>query len=236
MKRSTTQCHKYNHPEFTLEVGPEVIEPDLDWLIRYLEESVAQGTRYVPGQTVQLGWTILEVRDLGDLGGNRLALFEPDMEHMPIHFVNSVTRCLVHLRVQKDVVESVLPAESLAFPSQLHAGLRCSRLRSGAGMIMSRSQPDTDEKSVSGWFAGCDDDGHDHNDPKSLQYVSLYEMAKDCPGVIPYLALPPGSGLVIPAKGRPTICFEEQELKFKKGSMLELKYGGGGGWRSFFRG
>lgn len=43
----------------------------------------------------------------------------------------------------------------------------------------------------SGWYLGCVDEDHDHNDPKNLQRVSLYEIACGMLTCVPFLSLPP---------------------------------------------
>lgn len=43
----TTNCVRYQHPEFRLTYDPAIVpvEDDVKWFIGWLEQSVAQGTR-----------------------------------------------------------------------------------------------------------------------------------------------------------------------------------------------
>jgi hypothetical protein len=145
----TTSCFRYEHPEFQITYDPTrvPVEGDLHWLINWLEESVAQGNRFSSDQTCQIGWMVTKVRQ-SDVG--TLTLWEPDMREMPIVWVESVSNTLAHLRLQKDVVESVLAPSDLSYPSILESLLICSRLKENNGLVMERCQPSGRD---SGWSA-----------------------------------------------------------------------------------
>ena len=96
------------------------------------------------------------------------------MQSMPIVWEQTVSRTLRDLRLQKDVVESVLSPDDLSFPSLLQSGLICTRLGTTTGLIMERVEGSGND---SGWFCGCYDADHDHNDAAELKCVSLYEAA-----------------------------------------------------------
>ena len=67
----TTTCGRHGHPEFRIAYDPavDVVPRDAEWFLGWLEESVAEGTRYKAGQTCQVGWLVTEVRqdESGDL-------------------------------------------------------------------------------------------------------------------------------------------------------------------------
>ncbi len=169
----TSTCVRYRHPEFRLTYDPTVVhvEGDVMRFISWLEDSVAQGTRYLAGQTCQVGWAVTEVRhcENGDL-----SLWEPNMQHMPIVWSECVSYTLAHMRLQKDVVDSILSAEDLSFPYMCESALICTRLGQSEGLLLERSEPSGAD---SGWFCGCRDQDHDHDNPAELRRVSLYEAA-----------------------------------------------------------
>lgn len=136
----TTGCRRYSHPEFQIAYDPSVVvvEKDVESIIRWLEESIAEGVKYADGQTCQVGWAITEVR--AHASGD-LTLWEPDMESMPIRWVEGLTSTLTHLRVQKDTVESVLGRDDLSFPSLLQSGVICTRLGRFKRTVMDRQPP-----------------------------------------------------------------------------------------------
>src|SRR5262245_55171915 len=64
----TSLCRRYKHPEFRVTYDSAVVpvEDDARWFVGWLEEAVASGERFAPGQTCQVGWMLTEVRDGGD--------------------------------------------------------------------------------------------------------------------------------------------------------------------------
>lgn len=215
----TTTCASHGHPEFRVTYDPTavVISSDAEWLLGWLQDSVAEGALYKPEQTCRIGWGVTQVRlhPSGDL-----CLWEPDMQSMPIEWVEGVTTTLAHLRAQKDVVESVLGGEELSFPSLEQSAIICSRLGRDSKVVMERA---VREGADSGWYFGCQDDDHDHNDATELRRVSLYDVAaRYAPQIVPYVALPPGV-LVALGKGMPILFRDGEPLEFRPGSYLAAR-------------
>jgi hypothetical protein len=218
----TTSCQHHLHPEFRITYDPALVpvEADARWFVKWLEEAVAGGERFAPGQTCQVGWMVTEIRAAGD---GTLALWEPDMRSLPVAWVEGVSHTLSQLRAQKDVVESVMVAGDLSFPSMRQSAIICTRLGQGQAVVMERTEPDGAD---SGWFCGCREDGHDHNDVAELRRVSLYEAAvRHSPQVVPYLALPPGV-LVGISESAPAVFRDGEPLEFRPGSYLAVRYAG----------
>lgn len=213
---STTQCGKYAHPEFHLLYdSAKVLEVDVRWFVGTLERMVAAGEKFSDGQSYQLGWTfmLIKANDEGSLG-----FMEPEMSRMPIEWEPGVTHALRHLRLHKDVVESVLPAESLSFPSLRQSCLVCTKVDQAGTLLMDRLDSKGDD---SGWFIGCGDRAHDHNSVENLERVSLYEAAVSlAPPVLPFLALPAGAFVGLRG-GPPVIFYEDKELEIRTGSYLQ---------------
>jgi hypothetical protein len=139
MKAGTGNCSKHGHPEFTLICDDEsVFESQMKWLLDWLEEEVLHGKQFLPDQTVQVGWSLLEVKRRTD---ETLALFEPDFKSMPIIFVDNVSRTLSHLLIQKSVNESLGLENEICFPWLLHSAIVCTDFRAGKGLHMSRVKP-----------------------------------------------------------------------------------------------
>jgi hypothetical protein len=216
----TSTCRGHKHPEFRITYDPAVVPvvADVRWFAGWLEQSVAQAKRFTPGQTCQIGWMVTEIRQGGD---GLLSIWEPDMRAMPVAWTESVSHTLAHLRLQKDVVESVLSADELSYPSMLQSAIICTRLGEKDGLVMERTEPSGAD---SGWFFGCRDGDHGHNDVAALRRVSLYEAAvRFVPQIVPYLALPEGV-LIEVRKGVPAIFQDGGLLEFKSGSYLAARY------------
>ena len=216
----TTTCHSYGHPEFRITYDPGIVpvDDDVRWLAGWLEESVAQGKRFAARQTCQVGWVVTDVR-LGEDGV--LSLWEPDMRVLPVTWKQSVSTTIARLRLQKDVVESVLPPDDLSFPSMRQSAIICSRFGENNGLVMERRQP---SETDSGWFCGCSGGDHDHNSVAELRRVSLYEAVIRCGSqIVPYLALPAGVLVAVSGKA-PAIFVDNKPLRFKHGSFLAVHY------------
>lgn len=216
----TTTCIEHRHPEFRVSYDPTIVHvnEDAEWLVNWLAQSVAAGTRFAPGETCQIGWSMLEFRQTED---GELSLWEPDMRSMPVVWGEGVSSTLAHLRIQKDVVESVLDADDIAFPSMCHSVLICTRLARSAGIIMERADSAGTD---SGWFFGCRANDHDHNNAAELLRVSIFEaVVNHAPTVVPYLALPPGSLLGI-GTSAPIMFLHGVPLVCKPGSILAMHH------------
>jgi hypothetical protein len=84
---------------------------------------------------------------------------------------------------------------------------------------MSRSEG-TNERD-SGWFVGCRDHGHDHNDPGNLRCLSLYEAYLGQRGIQGFVTFPAGATVVIERKNGVTIFNEGEPLRIVRGSFLD---------------
>jgi hypothetical protein len=211
---TTSRCRTFGQPEFRLEVDTTaVVEPDVKWFVRTLEDWVEGGERFAAGQTVEVGWSVLKVEASPD---GTLSLLEPDFVHMPVRWIESVTSSLQHLRLQKDVCESFFDSDALDCPSCVSHGIVCSRFQDSKGLLMDRqasSPPD------SGWFIGCLDEGHDHNDPNELRRMSLYEAVLGNRAALPPLGLP-ARVLARVEKGKLAVFVDGRERAPRPGSFV----------------
>lgn len=219
MEMATTRCALYAHPEFLVTYDEDVIpEIEVRSFLEGLENTVAEGSHYRAGQTVQVGWTILTLRE-GP--GSQLELLEPDMVSFPIHFVPSIDRTLHHLRIQQYTAESVGLEDLMSFPTMQHSAIICSQPGKD-GLFLDRLEP---KGHGSGWFIGCHDPEHEHQDPSALGFESLYELGRQFPQLIAFLALPPKTTVALDSAGRLEVSYDGKLLPAKEGSYLKAKYG-----------
>jgi hypothetical protein len=214
---TTTKCRAHGHAELQLTYdSARLLDADAQWFAGVLEGMVQSGSRFEIGQSLQVGWSVAWFTGLSS---GVLGFEEPDMRSMPIVRQAGLTNSLGHLRLQKDTLESVLPPDALSFPSLLQSCLICSRVQSSPTFFMDRSSSaDAD----CGWFIGCCDENHDHNQLSELRKVSLYEaVARYCGGALPYLAFPSGSLVVVDEL--PTFFANGQELEIRPGSYVDTQ-------------
>jgi len=213
----TTKCRDHNHPELVLAFD-SILEDDARWFAGSLEEMVQSGSRFEAGQTLQIGWSIAWFVTAEN---DTLGFEEPDMKSMPVRHQPGLTNSLAHLRLHKDTLESVLPADALCFPSLQQSCIVCTTLAHSNSFFMNRDRPNNRH---SGWFIGCQADAHDHNDPSTLKLVSLYEaVVVLCPRALPYLAFPLGA--VITVAETPSFSMAGEPLEVRKGSFVDAQYG-----------
>lgn len=217
MQAATKTCRHHEHPEFVLDYDPAiVIEPDVEWLLEFLERSVCSGTRYRNQETISIGWTdtLIEQTD-----SNHLRLLEPDWTgKLPIEYIPSVTRALADLRRQKDVAESLGLGEHLSFPTIRQSAIVCNQLGARDCGVLDRARTEGQD---SGWFFGCNDPVHDHNDVRVLKRISLYEIGCRMPEVVQFCALPPGSNVLLGGAKKIVVCLDGDDVEIRKGSYLE---------------
>lgn len=214
----TTRCAAHGHPEFTLRFNRDVPVPGLEqMLLGYFEGAVANGTRFKPGQTVQLGWATLRLmqRDDGTLG-----VLEPDLKH-ELKWIESVDQSLLDTWRQKEVLESLGLRERVDYPRQALQAIVCERVWDAPTFIMGRTEPST--PSDSGWFVGCTDDAHDHQRPDALTVVPLIEIAVRVPPLTQFFALPAGTDVAVSAEGRlrARVFLDGEERQPVEGSYLD---------------
>lgn len=213
----TTQCSKHRHPEISFQVTSSAIpEEDRQWLVKSLEQMVADGSRFKAGETLQLGW-MLNRFEKGPNGTLRLQ--EPDMKSTPLVFVDSMDATLKTVRSQRDTVESFKQPMQADVPSLRQSIIVPPDYETAAAFAMMRDPPE--EQHESGWFMMSGEDQPSEAELAKYQLVSLYEFALRRPDLLHLLALPPGTIIRLPASGRREYFFDEEPLPLTAGSFLD---------------
>lgn len=186
MDIATTVGVECNHPEIGFSYDERVIqEEEARFLISLLESKIRSGTRYTDGQIVRLGSMRLMIKQ----EKNRLRLWQPDLHSLPLKYENSVTHALLVLRIQqlaiKQAGEDVLPA----FPDMNQTILTCNNLdlTGEYGICRFNPEPGTQE---SGWFLGCLDREHNHQDPANIKTEPLYQYYCRHPHLLEFFGFP----------------------------------------------
>src|SRR3974390_414716 len=139
MRTSTQKCRQHGHQEISIECeDASPFSTTLRWFLGWIESEVAGGRRFLPEQTIQVGWSLVEIRQRSD---GTLGLFEPDFHSIPVRFVDSVSNTLSHLFVQKSVAESLVLDGELSLPSLRDSAIVCTHFGSTEGFVMSRVSP-----------------------------------------------------------------------------------------------
>lgn len=218
----TTRCRAAGHPEVSFAFRRTPPVPELErMLLSYFEDEVGAGTVFAAGQTVQLGWATLQLVDRGD---GTLGVHERDMT-FERGWVDSVDGALMQTWLQKEVAASLGLLYELSFPHQEQLAVVCKRVRDCSAFVLSRTTPSGRD---SGWFVGCADPSHDHDDRENLAPTMLYNVAVLAPSLTAFLALPPGVEVEVgtePSEGEPSVrvSFSGRPLAPEPGSYLAAR-------------
>jgi hypothetical protein len=163
------------------------LQDDLaQWLVGYLQDAIVGGTRFEPGETIQVGWRLLRVADRGD---GTLGLHEQIADGQ---WADHVEQALRELWLQKEVVASVGLTDLLSFPVEGQTALVASCAdEPDIALVLSRSDPD--DQSTSGWRLRCARD-HEHPDWAA---GPLVELVSARPFAVQFLALPVRSSVTV---------------------------------------
>jgi len=186
----TAHCTEHGHKELTLQLVDKPVPGSETWLVAYLERAVASGSKFLPGQTIQLGWSTLRVIERGD---GTLGLEERvDLET----WRESVTLALWHTWTQKEVAASFGLVDELQFPQQEQDAMVARCALETDTLLLTRIS--VDEPSFSGWGVTCAQD-HEHGE---RGFVPLLEVTARLPFLAQFVALPAGTSVLVIGPGR----------------------------------
>lgn len=216
LKALTIQLGGDARQRLRLQYDPDVISiANVDWFANTLQVLAGNGSRFEAGQTMDIGWSFVRFEQVADV----LEFREPDFLSMPTQWLPGISRSLQHLALHRDIVESVLPVEEIAIPGMRHSCLACNQIGDGNAFFMHRTEFSGQN---SGWFFGCLDREHDHDDAANLLKMSLYEVVvRRVRPALAFLALPLES-MVALDRGRRSIYRYDLELEPKPGSCLAI--------------
>lgn len=184
----TETCVEYGHPEFTV-VMDESAASAAGMLLDHLQNSVAAGEPFTPGQTIQIGSAVLRVIERDD------ATFGLEERTGPDSWAEHVHRCLEHTRYQIFAADQLGVYDQVDFAPDLAAVQfqRCGL--AGPEVHLFRKQ--VDDPQHSGWCVLCIEE-HEHDD---WTYSDLLELTQSTPFVTPFLALPAGTTVQVARPG-----------------------------------
>jgi hypothetical protein len=163
-------------------------DPLVQWILDDLQDCIAAGTRFAPGQTIRVGWRTLRVVERAD---GMLGLQERvDVDRWEEH----VELTLCDLWYQKEVATSLGLTKRLVFPAEdQHAAVAQCVNETIPALLLSREE--TDDPSSCGWRVSCRRD-HDHGRWSSR---TVWDLSALMPFATQFLALPATTSVVIEA-------------------------------------
>ncbi|WP_321784406.1 hypothetical protein [Paraburkholderia sp. J94] len=171
----------FQHPEIVVTM-PSGLEFGATNILSYFEDEVRRGTVFKAGETVQVGWMLLMLKE-NEAG--ELEVWEPRFSEIPIVWERGAKRTYRQLIVQKSVAEE-LEVEP-RFPSLDQSAVVLPDFMTSVNFQMLRESPAGTD---SGWLFTTEE-----NESENGRLISLFEAACKRPEIIPFLALPPDSSV-----------------------------------------
>lgn len=214
---------RFDHPEFTVRFAEQPLVPGAaESVLDYVQDAVANGTRFEPGQTIAMGWAMLRVtgRDDATLG------LEEQLE--PDRWAEQIDITVRDTWFQTEVAASLGLAGQLAFPAkhQQAAIAQCVTDDAPTTLVLHRRASDTFHSS--GWMVSC---GADHPHGEWIPHT-LFDMERVMPFAVQFLALPDNVTVVVESPSvtksgriRAQVVFNGRRLIPEPGSYLDAVNG-----------
>jgi len=186
------------------------VERLLTFLNRYL---LRHGKPIRASQTIRYGWTMMRTRPLEQGSQERLVLqelVEPFAEHASA-FADGVHTAIALLAIQEEAIRRNRITGTAEHPHRGDSAIVCSHVDPGGGspLALTRSSLTDRQYHDSGWFAGCQDRAHNHDDPDQLRGVHLSHLVARYAWTFPYLGMP--AGTTITRDGASIVVFGPDE-------------------------
>ncbi|MGE0490428.1 MAG: hypothetical protein AB7S38_14565 [Vulcanimicrobiota bacterium] len=192
--------------------APGATEPAVEMFERFL----AEGGPFRDGESIQLSWMWLQVAQQGD----GLVILAPRLGSMPMEFHDDCSRALVLNLTQRYICDSFGVSPSPCNARQ--AALVVKDLDRCQKVFMNRLGPE--EASDSGWYFDSPESQLDANDPDSLEYLSLWELAGRYPLALDFFLLPTDWQVALQAA--PTVLQSFKPVAARPNSYYALRYPG----------
>lgn len=203
-------CTRFGHPEVTVTFVEAPLIPSGERLIiNAVEGAVARGTRFSQGQTMAIGGHLLRFCDRPD---GTLGVEEP-VPAPKEEWVEGVDRTVRELSLQKYLCESVSAEVVFPLPKSSVTVARCAD--AAEAITLARIDGGNPERGFSGWSLACGLD-HEHGERFLLPVLALSALK---PELVPFLALPAESVVLIGPHGARVFCSGEERTPLE-GSYL----------------
>ena len=216
MKKFERKLNCETLSSFSFQTDEQASDFVLDWFCDWLENYIAGGAEIQDGQTLQIGYVLLQC----NVDSKTLTLKSPTFESMPIEWSPNLGPTFQILGWHKYIPESFSFVPDIPTLSQTAiVGQQFNEYPMFGNRLESTSPND------SGWFFGSMLDSVDNNDPDQLTLMSLYEAMLTIPHIIPYLSMPQDCQIMFSSK-TPELLQNYEPLEIEPGSMVEMLLGG----------
>lgn len=177
----------------------------LTQLLEFLESYITGKQKYIlPGQTLPYGWTVLrfvsDEQQVSGIESDVLLIQEKQyISSRKNQYTSGVSCTMALLQLQHEAMQRNRVTGEAAYPSSSQLVIVCTRampekIQYLRPLMVHRAWQPTMHRS--GWFIGCCEHEHDHDNPHELASVHLSHIIERFPGLFPYVAMPVGTQLL----------------------------------------
>jgi hypothetical protein len=178
--------------ELMLVMGPAVGDEAAARVLNYIGDYIIASAQHIaPGETMRYGWSTLRFIHLP--GTQDLAIEElaNPFTAASESFVPGATKAITILAEQDATVYRNGIPKPAHHPHRSELAVVCRHVTPAAPpKVMVFDRLTSQRMDDSGWFIGCGDPNHNHNDLGELARIHLIYIAELDPKIVFYLALP----------------------------------------------
>ena len=178
--------------ELALEMTASAPDAAAERVLHYVADYIAaSGQHILAGETMRYGWSTIRFAPTASpelLNVEELASpFAPGAES----YITGAAQAIGILGAQDDTVRRNGVAVPSHHPHRSELAVICRRLRPNTPpKVMVFDRLKATRQDDSGWFVGCGNPSHDHNDFSELSRLHLVYIATLDPKIVYYLAMP----------------------------------------------
>ncbi len=197
-RASTVGLASIEQSEIALDLPASIAEEAATHLLNFIADYLlASGRTISSGETMRYGWSTLRFdQSPPDPTLVISELADPFSTNID-HYVPGAARAITIIAEQDAVVQRNAVVMAGHHPHRSETAVVCARVVPGVPVrVLVFDRFATQELDDSGWFIGCGDATHNHNDASELFRVHLVRVAELDPRIVYYLALPEGTRVV----------------------------------------
>ncbi len=172
-------------------------DAQVERLLAFLTRYVARhGKPILAGQTIRYGWTLLRAEP-GAPGPDQTERLKMQELSQPFaeqtsSFTDGVTAAVALLALQEAAIARIRITGTAEHPHRHDSAIVCARVDQRGGTPLTLTRLSLTDRRIhdSGWFAGCQDRDHNHDDPHELHSAHLVHLVASYPWIFPYLGMP----------------------------------------------
>jgi hypothetical protein len=192
----TSGLHEFGQKEFALLQTANLTEDGASRILKYIGDYVTASQKTIKtGETMRYGWSTIRFTPSSD--GMYLSIEELANPFSPTseRYVLGAATALTILQEQDNTVRRNSGKSIGHHPHRSELAVICRHVTPKSQLLVFDRLKST-RQDDSGWFVGCGNPNHDHNNVDELGRMHLVHLADVNPKIVAYLAMPEDSRVV----------------------------------------